>query len=214
MLFTSEFTKDAGGTRYGGLAVGGKFEGAAQCQKNGGKFPVDRNTSLCYRTQPLKTMENAVDIPNALLSLILVTSFAARAGEESAKPLSSRQINQETLSCPHPGNCVNSFSSYGLEALVFEGNGEQAMLRLRTTLANFPEARIASSTSLYLEVVFTTTTGFEDQIEFRIDEQSKRIDYRSRSKVGLYDFNKNRSRMQGFSASFRGAAVNTKKSSE
>jgi uncharacterized protein (DUF1499 family) len=112
------------------------------------------------------------------------------------------------LTCTHPGNCVNSFSSYGLEALAFEGNGEQVMALLRATLLTFPEATIVSSAPLYLEVIFTTPIGFKDQIEFRIDEPSKRIDYRSRSKLGLYDFNKNRSRMQDFSASFKNVAVN------
>lgn len=143
----------------------------------------------------------------AFVSLMLA-ALTATASEDGAKPPTSRQVNQETLSCTHPGNCVNSFSSYGLEALTFEGNGEQAMALLRATLATFPEATIVSSAPLYLEVIFTTTIGFKDQIEFRIDEPSKRIDYRSRSKIGLYDFNKNRSRMQDFSASFKTVAVN------
>ena len=147
---------------------------------------------------------------NALFSLILA-AFTASASENSATPPSSRQVNQEALSCTHPGNCVNSFSSYGLEALAFEGNGEQAMSLLRATLATFPEASIVSSAPLYLEVIFTTTIGFKDEIEFRIDEASKRIDFRSRSKLGLYDFNKNRSRMQDFSASFKTVAVNAEK---
>jgi uncharacterized protein (DUF1499 family) len=147
---------------------------------------------------------------NALISLMLAT-LTATASEESAKPPSSRQVNQEALSCTHPGNCVNSFSSYGLEALAFEGNGEQAMALLRATLATFPEATIINTAPLYLEVIFTTTIGFKDQIEFRIDEPSKRIDYRSRSKLGLYDFNKNRSRMQDFTASFKTVTVNAKK---
>jgi uncharacterized protein (DUF1499 family) len=94
---------------------------------------------------------------NALISLMLAT-LTATASEDSIKPPTSRQVNQEALSCTHPGNCVNSFSSYGLEALAFE-----------------------------------------------------RIDYRSRSKLGLYDFNKNRSRMQDFTASFKTVTVNAKK---
>lgn len=147
----------------------------------------------------------------ALTSLMLVTAFVAHAREDSVKPLSSRQIDQETLSCTQPGNCVNSFSSYGLEALAFAGNSEEAMALLRATLANFPEATIVSSAPLYLEVIFTTTLGFKDQIEFRIDEASNRIEFRSRSKLGLYDFNKNRSRMQDFSASFKTVAVNAQK---
>ena len=147
---------------------------------------------------------------NAFISLILA-AFTASASENGAKPPSSRQVNQEALSCTHPGNCVNSFSSYGLEALAFEGNGEQAMNLLRATLATFPEASIVSSSPLYLEVIFTTRTGFRDRVEFYIDEASKLIDYRSRSIVGLYDFNKNRSRMQDFSASFKTVTVNAQK---
>jgi uncharacterized protein (DUF1499 family) len=143
----------------------------------------------------------------AFVSLMLA-ALTATANEESPKPPTSRQVNQEALTCTHPGNCVNSFSSYGLEALAFEGNGEQVMALLRATLLTFPEATIVSSAPLYLEVIFTTPIGFKDQIEFRIDEPSKRIDYRSRSKLGLYDFNKNRSRMQDFSASFKNVAVN------
>ena len=148
---------------------------------------------------------------NVLISLMLAAAFSAQASEESAKPPSSRQVNQEALSCTHPGNCVNSFSSYGLDALVFAGNGEQAMALLRATLATFPEATIINTAPLYLEVIFTTTIGFKDQIEFRIDEPSKRIDYRSRSKLGLHDFNKNRSRMQDFTASFKTVTVNAEK---
>lgn len=143
----------------------------------------------------------------AFVSLMFAT-LTTTASDENAKPLTGRQVNQEALSCTHPGNCVNSFSSYGLEALVFEGDGEQAMSLLRATLATFPEATIVNTAPLYLEVIFTTTIGFKDQIEFRIDEASKRIDYRSRSKLGLYDFNKNRSRMQDFSASFKTISVN------
>ena len=149
-----------------------------------------------------------------LVSLMLVMAIAAHASDDGSKPLTSRQINQEALSCIHPGNCVNSFSSYGLEALAFVGNGEQAMALLRATLATFPEATIVSSAPLYLEVIFTTTIGFRDQIEFRIDESSKLIDFRSRSKIGLYDFNKNRSRTQDFSASFKTVTVNAQKAGE
>jgi len=35
-----------------------------------------------------------------------------------------------------------------------------------------------------------------------INEPEKHIDFRSRSKFGLYDFGKNRSRMREFSAAF------------
>ena len=150
----------------------------------------------------------------ALVGLMTATALTATASENGTKPQSSRETNQEALSCLLPSNCVNSFNSYGLEALAFEGDSEQAMALLRATLATFQEATIVSSAPLYLEVIFTTAIGFKDQIEFRIDEPSKRIDFRSRSKFGLYDFNKNRSRMQDFSASFKTVAVDAQKAAK
>ena len=151
----------------------------------------------------------------ALVGLMLTAALTATASENSAKPQSSRETNQEALSCLLSSNCVNSFSSYGLEALAFEGNGEQAMALLRATLATFPEATIVTSAPLYLEVIFTTAIGFKDQIEFRIDEPSKRDRLPAlRSRVRRHDFNKNRSRMQDFSASFKTVTVDARKSRE
>ena len=56
---------------------------------------------------------------------------------------------------------------------------------------------------LSLEAVFTTPLGFRDRVDFRIDAQAQRIDYRSRSSFGLFDFGKNHSRMKAFSARFK-----------
>ncbi|MEP7140376.1 MAG: DUF1499 domain-containing protein, partial [Caldimonas sp.] len=53
-----------------------------------------------------------------------------------------------------------------------------------------------------LEAVFTTPIGFRDLVDFRIDAAAHRIDYRSRSSFGLFDFGKNRSRMTAFAARF------------
>ena len=53
-----------------------------------------------------------------------------------------------------------------------------------------------------LEVVFTTFLGFRDEVLFRVDAAKQRIDFRSRSLMGLYDFGKNRSRMKDFAARF------------
>jgi uncharacterized protein (DUF1499 family) len=73
---------------------------------------------------------------------------------------------------------------------------------LRTTLASFPEARIVRAEGLALEALFTTPTGFQDRVDFQINPAQQRIDYRSRSTFGLYDFGKNRSRMQLFAERF------------
>ncbi len=76
------------------------------------------------------------------------------------------------------------------------------MAVLQATLKTFPEATIVRAGPLSLEVVFTTPVGFKDQVDFQIDAQALRVDFRSRSLLGLFDFGKNRSRMQEFAARF------------
>lgn len=99
------------------------------------------------------------------------------------------------LACALPSNCMNSFDSAGLEPLRFEGTPAQAIAALQTTLADFAEAKIVSTHDRSLPAVFTTAVGFRDLIDFRLDAAAQRIDYRSRSSFGLFDFGKNRARM-------------------
>ena len=78
----------------------------------------------------------------------------------------------------------------------------QAMAALQSTLKTFPEATVVHSAPQFLEVIFTTSVGFKDQVDFQIDAQAQHIDFRSRSLLGLYDFGKNRARMQDFKLRF------------
>lgn len=133
-----------------------------------------------------------------LFSLLLGSLGPANASEPATVP----EAGPEALSCFAPTNCVNSFGSLGLEPLRFTGSPAQALETLKATLATFPEAVIFVDKPPYLETEFSTKIGFKDQVEFIINESAKRIDFRSRSKFGLYDFGKNRSRMREFSAAF------------
>lgn len=109
------------------------------------------------------------------------------------------------LVCTTPSNCVNSLDSGGLPALRFEGTPAQAIAALRATLAKFPEAKILTDDGLSMEVAFTTAQGFRDRVDFSIDAQARRIDFRSRSSFGRSDFGKNRVRMEAFSVEFEQA---------
>ena len=137
------------------------------------------------------------------LALMMVGCAAQAARPESADSKAVALAQSHTaLACTVPSNCVNSLDSSGLGPLRFEGAPTQAINALRTALAEFPEANIVRADDLSMEVVFTTPLGFKDLVDFRIDAQAQRIDYRSRSSFGLYDFGKNRSRMSAFSSRF------------
>lgn len=106
------------------------------------------------------------------------------------------------LDCPLSTNCVNSLDVGGLAPLRYEGSTASGMAALQATLALFPEAKVLRTTDVSVDAIFTTPMGFVDEVTFRLSPQTHRIDFRSRSKIGLYDFNKNRSRMTVFSAQF------------
>jgi uncharacterized protein (DUF1499 family) len=108
----------------------------------------------------------------------------------------------QALSCLLPTNCVNSLGDGALKPLTYAGPPERGLAVLQATLGDFAEAQVVRSEPLWVEAIFTTRVGFRDQVDFRIDPASQRIDYRSRSLFGLFDFFKNRSRMEEFAARF------------
>ena len=125
---------------------------------------------------------------------LLLTACATSNPDASPAP------SQDALVCTLASNCVSTAS--GAPPLRFDGTPAQALERLRTTLARFPQARTVRAEGLVLEAVFTTPAGFTDVVDFRIDPAQQRIAYRSRSTFGLYDFGKNRSRMLLFAERF------------
>jgi len=109
----------------------------------------------------------------------------------------------EALACFSPGNCINSLDDLGsLPPLRFSGTAAEGKAVLLATLAAFPEATVHLDEPLQIEAIFTTPVGFRDTVLFRIDAAGQRIDFRSSSNFGLYDFGKNRSRMKEFTARF------------
>ena len=133
----------------------------------------------------------------SLASFFGVTQAAGSAATGALLPVA------EALSCFSPGNCVNSLDDLSsLPPLRFSGTAAEGKAVLLATLAEFPEATVQLDEALQVEAIFTTTVGFRDTVLFRIDAAGQRIDFRSSSNFGLYDFGKNRSRMKEFTTRF------------
>ena len=131
---------------------------------------------------------------------ILLTACATTAPAPQAT--GSPHSDAAALACGLPSNCVSSLGDTGMATLLFTGTPAQALGTLQATLATFPEATVVRSEALEMEVIFTTPAGFRDQVDFRIDPQARRIDFRSRSLFGLFDWGKNRARMREFATRF------------
>ena len=139
----------------------------------------------------------------SLASFFGVSQAAESAATGSLLPVA------KALSCFSPGNCVNSLGELSsLPPLRFSGTAAEGKAILLATLAAFPEATVHLDEALQVEAIFTTTVGFRDTVLFRIDAAGQRIDFRSSSNFGLYDFGKNRSRMKEFTARFEKTQAN------
>jgi uncharacterized protein (DUF1499 family) len=135
-------------------------------------------------------------------ALAVLLSACATQTSPSPSPTGASDAATPELACAFAGNCVNSLGTGSLAPLRYTGTSDQALATLQATLATFPEARVLRSEPLALEAIFTTPVGFRDQVDFRIDAQAQRIDFRSRSLFGLFDWGKNRSRMQDVAIRF------------
>lgn len=134
-----------------------------------------------------------------LCGLAIATALAA-----CASPTDPSAPTETALACTVPSNCVSTLDG-GAAPLRFDGDAPRALARLKRTLEDFPGAHIVRSDANAVDAVFTTAVGFQDDVTFRIDPLKQRIDFRSRSRIGLFDFGKNRSRMQEFAVRFTSA---------
>ncbi len=138
-----------------------------------------------------------VKLTPLLLTLLLTLLTPPRSMAEEAEP----------LPCDSPSNCVNS-ASEGLAPLVYAGDAARGLALLKATLTHFPEATVTASGPLRLELIFRTMLGFKDEVVFVLDPAGQRIQFRSRSLMGRYDFGKNRSRMVAVVTQFQAEARN------
>jgi uncharacterized protein (DUF1499 family) len=140
---------------------------------------------------------------------LTITALLAAAGSALTLPALAAEnaLIDPRLNCMLPSNCVNSRTSSGLAPLHFAGTGAQGLAMLQATLASFPEATVYQQGEGTIMAVFTTPAGFRDDVIFLLDAQQQQIDFRSHSGFGLYDFGKNRSRMQAVTARFAEATA-------
>jgi uncharacterized protein (DUF1499 family) len=84
-----------------------------------------------------------------------------------------------------------------MRALAFEGEPGAARRAILEALAAASRARVVEAEEDYIRAEFTTLVfRFVDDVEFVIDRERKRVDFRSASRVGHSDLGTNRRRMR------------------
>ena len=103
--------------------------------------------------------------------------------------------------CPNTPNCVSTQeeaedANHYMEPISFSGSAREAMEAVAGVVEEMPRAEDVRSEDDYLRAEFTSRIfRFVDDVEFRADEETGLIDFRSASRVGRSDMGVNRERM-------------------
>ena len=113
--------------------------------------------------------------------------------------------------CPDSPNCVSSQSSdrsHYVKPLTYRGTLTEAKKALVSAIGEWPNSEIFEVTDHYVHAKFTSSFfRFVDDVEFCIDDDLRIIHVRSSSRVGYYDFEVNRRRIERIRGQF--AALTT-----
>jgi uncharacterized protein (DUF1499 family) len=102
--------------------------------------------------------------------------------------------------CPRSPNCVLSLKSdakHRILPLAYAGSLEVAKERLNQVILSHENARIITQNGDYWHVEFTSRwMSFVDDVEFYFMESEELIHVRSASRMGYYDYEVNRKRVE------------------
>ena len=134
------------------------------------------------------------------LLLMVIGSWIVLLGCSETAMGQNDSTSQTLPPCGTKPNCVSSQSTserHSIEPLELEGSGPAAIRKLRAILSALPGATITQADDRSLHAEFRSRLfGFVDDVTFLADEQEGRVEVRSASRVGYYDFGVNRRRVE------------------
>jgi uncharacterized protein (DUF1499 family) len=88
------------------------------------------------------------------------------------------------------------------------GNSEKAWAEIRAKVDALPRSRIVTATENYLHATLKSRLfGFIDDLELKLDPQTKMIGIRSASRTGAYDLGVNRRRVENLRQQLKAVAL-------
>jgi len=122
-------------------------------------------------------------------------------------------VDGRLRACPSKPNCVCSEDTdpgHAIEPLAFEGDAKEAFRALLALVSSDPLGEVRETTGTYAHAVYRTRIlRFKDDVEFRLDPDTRLIHVRSASRVGYSDLGANRKRIESIRARWNASrAVN------
>lgn len=144
-------------------------------------------------------MKKPVVMTLTLVGGVVVLMFTMGTYSRIASPPAPSE--NQLSPCPANPACVSSEAapndSHAIAALVMEGPLLEEPLLLLKEVVEDLGGKVVRTTEGYMATTFESTIfGFVDDVEFRIDASNRVVHVRSASRVGYYDFDVNRERVE------------------
>jgi uncharacterized protein (DUF1499 family) len=144
----------------------------------------------------------AARLPQVFATALAIATLTACASQ----PIASLK-DGKLAPCSGAPRCVNSDQTeerHAIAAFAIQGDAAAAWRKLKTELGKLPRTEIAEERNEYLHAVSTTAIlRFKDDLEFALRPSRNEIGVRSSSRVGYYDFDVNRERIEALRAALK-----------
>lgn len=113
--------------------------------------------------------------------------------------------------CFGPPNCVSSESEdtgHSVAPMELVGDSANEWVAIQDVVGRMPRSRIVKATDRYLHVTLKSRFfGFIDDLELKLDPQTKEIGIRSASRKGYFDLGVNRRRVENLRKQLKAAGL-------
>lgn len=137
---------------------------------------------------------------DCFFALLLLLIYFTHAGCSSVVPDYLGITGGKLAPCPAKPNCMSSMDSEGttnVKPLILSGNREEAFLRIKEVMLQFPGVSLKKEDTDYLWFECSSKLlGFVDDLEFYFPYDNSSIHIRSASRSGYYDLGVNRKRIR------------------
>lgn len=93
--------------------------------------------------------------------------------------------------------CNKKYTVNYIEPLKYKSTVEETKKKLKELIESLKRTKLLKETNNYLHFLFKTRLfRFKDDVEFLFDDKEKVIHLKSQSRIGGFDWNTNRNRME------------------
>lgn len=142
------------------------------------------------------------------MTIVVTAAVTGCAGSQTADKM---KPNERFAPCPDTPNCISSEAQdprHAVAPMQLAGNSEREWDEIRAVVAALPRSRILGATECYLHATLKSRLfGFIDDLELKLDPQTKMIGIRSASRSGSYDLGVNRRRVENLRKQLKAAAL-------